>query len=222
MADEGAAEINLTTALTTLVLAGSSPIVIKRRLPIDHWQIKAITAQAKAEARQRTECEAQWLVAARHHGVVRLRRVSGSDARLETELASVSTLRTVSLTWAQVASTLGAVATTLADVHHDGLVHANLSPEHIIVEPGGRRPVLCSPSPRAMGLGPARDLAALATIATSFGPEAGCPAEWSEVVEALETCVDTAESARVFRHLAVSSTRARARRWLNQRAVLRG
>ncbi len=220
VAHHEADEIKLTTALTTLALAGSSPIVIKRWLPIDHWPTGEIAARAMTEARRMAEPEAQWLATARHQGVVRLRWVSGSSARMETDLASVSTLRTVSLTWGQVASTLEAVATTLANVHHRGLVHANLTPEHIIVEPDGRRPVLCSPSPRGIELGPGEDLVALAQITASFGSGSGRPTAWSEAVEALEASTDIAESARVLRRLALSSIRGRARRGLNQPAVL--
>jgi hypothetical protein len=205
MADGQADEVignGLTTALTTVEVVGANLIVAKRRVSIDRWHVDALAARARDEARALTEQEGRWLAAARHRGVIQLRRVQGGAARLETDFATGSSLRTVRLTWAQVATALESVANTLAELHQGGLVHANLAPEHVIVGPEGRHPRLCSPRPWAAERGPAEDLAELASMADSFGAAGHRPSMWTTAVESLASCTDLAAAADLFASLA--------------------
>jgi hypothetical protein len=119
-------------ASTTLHLRGSQLVVAKQRLG------PAAAVHAGAEAR--------WLMAARHPGVVALRRVAPGECRIETDHAGLTTLRTHHPDPQGTAEVLGLVAATLAELHRRGLVHGRLRPEHVILGgPRRRHPVLCSP-----------------------------------------------------------------------------
>jgi hypothetical protein len=90
--------------------------------------------------------EAASLDAGRHPGVVELVGVDGHGvgAVLLTAHVDGPALSAVGLLPIEEgAGVLAAVATTLADLHELGLVHGAVSPEHVILGPGGR-PVLCS------------------------------------------------------------------------------
>lgn len=100
---------------------------------------------ANAEEAARLAREAQLLEAARHPGVVELVGVDGSGvgSMLLTAHVEGPTLAAVGpLPLEEAAGLLAALASTLADLHELGLVHGAVSPEHVIVGPGGR-PVLC-------------------------------------------------------------------------------
>ena len=111
------------------------------------------------------------------------------------------------------------VATTLAELHRRGLIHANLAPEHIIVGPERRQALLCSPAPVAAGRSPDVDLAGLASIADSYGAVADRPAVWSTVVENLASGADMTTAAELFAALTTPRS-ARLRRRLGQPAPL--
>ena len=98
-----------------------------------------------AEEAARLAQEADLLEAARHPGVVDLVGVDGSGmgSMLLTAHVEGPTLAAVGpLPLEEAAGLLAALASTLADLHDLGLVHGAVSPEHVIVGPGGR-PVLC-------------------------------------------------------------------------------
>lgn len=98
-----------------------------------------------AEEAARLAGEADLLEAARHPGVVDLVGVDGSGmgSMLLTAHVEGPTLAAVGpLPLEEAAGLLAALAATVADLHDLGLVHGALSPEHVIVGPGGR-PVLC-------------------------------------------------------------------------------
>lgn len=93
--------------------------------------------------------EARWLAQAVHGGVVRLLPPppgeDGTGSTIETELVPGPTLRTAALTPDQAARALRSAALTLADLHDRGLTHGNLTPDHLLLLPGSRAVVLCSP-----------------------------------------------------------------------------
>jgi tRNA A-37 threonylcarbamoyl transferase component Bud32 len=169
---------------TTLALVGGAVVVVKQRAPLELQTGSPAGGEAVARARLHTEAEGRWLAAARHHGVVRLRLASAERCRLETRHAGLATLRTLDLRPPATAAVLAAAATVLADLHSRGLVHGNLTPDHIIVGRGIARPVLCSPSGTATD--PAADVAGLAAVAAAVLPAAGRhdPA-WLEAMERL-------------------------------------
>lgn len=89
--------------------------------------------------------EAELLRRARHPGVVELVELRG-HAHLELVTRFVdgpSLAEAPPFPVDVVAGLVGALATTVADLHRLGLVHGSILPEHILVEPGGR-PVLCA------------------------------------------------------------------------------
>src|SRR5204862_6287121 len=109
---------------------------------------RRVTAKAAANADEavRLEREAERLEAARHPGVVDLVGVDGHGvgSLLLTAYVDGPTLAHVGqLPLEESAGLLAVVASTLADLHDLGLVHGAVSPDHVIVGPGGRT-VLCS------------------------------------------------------------------------------
>ncbi len=99
-----------------------------------------------AEEAARLVREAAQLEAARHPGVVELVGVDGHGvgAILLTAHVEGPVLAQVGrLPLEEGAGLLAALASTLADLHELGLVHGAVSPDHVIIGPGGR-PVLCS------------------------------------------------------------------------------
>lgn len=98
-----------------------------------------------AEEAARLEREADQLEAARHPGVVELVGVDGSGVGsmlLTAHVEGPTLARVGRLPLEEAAGLLAALASTLADLHELGLVHGAVSPDHVIVGPGGR-PVLC-------------------------------------------------------------------------------
>jgi hypothetical protein len=220
----------LVTALTTVTLRGPLPVVLKVRRPIDRWQVAELENAAWAEARWFTDLEAHWLATARHPGVVRLRRVWTEQATLETELGGPATLRTAVLTPGAILGTLAAVATTLAAVHQRGLVHANVAPEHVIVDPARPdEPLLCSPAPWASETGhhpePGDDLDGLVAMADALGPRPrdgfvspvrSREQAWQHLVAQLADCHDATDAARILGRALPTGRRWRPparRRW---------
>src|SRR4051812_24702338 len=105
--------------------------------------------------------EAAMLTVARHPGVVTLLALTPGADGLELITAWVGT-RSLSgsrlLAPADGARVLGAVATTVADLHRHGIVHGSIDASHVLLDEDGR-PVLCS-----------FGHAALVASATSHGP----------------------------------------------------
>jgi len=154
----------------------------------------AAKVAGNAEEAVRLEHEAELLEAARHPGVIELVGVDGHGvgAILLTAHVDGPTLAQVGrLPLEESAGLLAALATTLADLHDLGLVHGAVSPEHVIVGPGGR-PVLCGlayggrqgqaprSAPRAFadparsdadGLDPAFDVFAVGALAAFLAPD---------------------------------------------------
>lgn len=97
--------------------------------------------------------EARWLAEAVHPGVVRLLSWSPDRCTIDTELVAGPTLRTAAFGPDDAAAALSSLARTIADLHERGFVHANLSPDHLLVDwatPGGvPLLVLCSPKGRS-------------------------------------------------------------------------
>ncbi len=97
--------------------------------------------------------EARWLAEAVHPCVVRLLGWSPDRLTIETELVAGPTLRTARFGPDDAAVALSSLARTIADLHERGFVHANLSPDHLLVDrtTSGGAPllVLCSPKGRS-------------------------------------------------------------------------
>ena len=156
-----------------------------------------------AEEAARLEREARNLEAARHPGVVELVGVDGHGigSVLLTAHVDGPTLAHVGrLPLEEGAGLLAALATTLADLHDLGLVHGAVSPEHVVIGPGGR-PVLCSfgyGGPAGEDLGPADDVAALGTLARFLAPD---PPPGHVLAKVADVTGDADASARVLAEL---------------------
>ncbi len=123
--------------------------------------------------------EAELLTAARHPGVVELVGIEGDplDPVLVTQRVEGQTLASAGpLSRAEAAGITAALASTLANVHQQGVVHGAVTPEHVIIGPGGR-PVLCGfgHGGRAGALDPAIDVHGLGTLLRSLLTEARRP-----------------------------------------------
>ena len=141
--------------------------------------------------------EADQLEAARHPGVVELIGVDGlgvGSMLLTAHVEGPALAQVGRLPLEEGAGLLAALASTLADLHELGLVHGAVSPDHVIVGPGGR-PVLCGfayggrrggpsgpppPVPRAFAdparagtdeLSPAFDVFGLGALARFLAPD---------------------------------------------------
>ncbi len=104
----------------------------------------ALVAAKQSSAADRLRSEADTLGRLRHPGVVELISFEpGLPATLRTVWAGTDTWdRQPPATRDTIPVALAAIATTLADIHDVGLCHGALTPDHVIVGPGGR-PVLC-------------------------------------------------------------------------------
>lgn len=114
-----------------------------RVTPTGH-RVMAKRAESPQEA-ARLRHEAQLLEAARHPGVVEVLSLDGDPTQpvLLTAHVDGPTLAAAGLLPVQeVAGVLAAVAATLADLHQLGIVHGNLSDDHVILGRDGS-PVLC-------------------------------------------------------------------------------
>lgn len=123
--------------------------------------------------------EAELLTAARHPGVVELVGIEGDplDPVLVTQRVEGRDLANAgTLSRAEAAGITAALASTLADVHQQGIVHGAVTPEHVIIGPGGR-PVLCGfgHGGRAGALDPAVDVRGLGALLKVLLAEAGRP-----------------------------------------------
>ena len=91
--------------------------------------------------------EAAMLATSRHPGVVRLiglRPSRDGGLELTTEWVGARSLANLCpLPPEQAAATVGAVASTVADLHRRGIVHGGIDATHVLLD-GEGRPVLCS------------------------------------------------------------------------------
>jgi len=152
---------------------------------------------------ERIRRQAELLTAARHPGVVELVGLEGAADRptLVTVLVDGPTLAvSMPLTADEVAGVVGAVASTLADLHDLGIVHGSVLPEHVLLAPDGR-PILCGfGSAGLVGdeLQPSRDVAALGRLLRRLatGPEARALRRIADTATADDP--DTRPSARTM------------------------
>lgn len=193
---------------TTIQLRAGRLVVVKQRV---------------ASQRVATETEARWLAAARHPGVVPLRRVSPATGVLETSHVGLATLRTRPTTPAMAAFILASVGRILADLHGQGLIHGNLAPEHVILTgPHQVIPILCSP--RGANHDPRLDVIALSqlaqTLATQHSLARSATAHWRRphrlwpaVIDEVATTegLTAQQASRLFDQLGSA-------RWPNRRA----
>lgn len=111
----------------------------------------------------RVPAEAAALAEARHPGVVEL--VDSAGDVLRTNLVDGRSLADMGpVPAAEIAGVAAAVASTLADLHHLGVVHGGIDASHVLVAAGGR-PLLCS---LGRGGDPADDVAALGRLVTDL------------------------------------------------------
>lgn len=111
--------------------------------PIDDGRV-AVIKTALAGDRHNRQAEAEWLARARHRGVVRLLDVTQNPTRIRTLHAGNTTMRTGTPTPAHAAHLLTDAAVTLADLHDRGMVHGQITLDHLVIDQA--RIVLCSPT----------------------------------------------------------------------------
>ncbi|MGH9186166.1 MAG: hypothetical protein ACRD0U_10195 [Acidimicrobiales bacterium] len=118
------------TISVTLVVEGGQPVAVKH-------------ARDRGRA-HRLEREAALLQQVRHPGVVELVRWhrDGDRAALVTRFAGRSVAASGPFSADVVAGLIGALASTVADLHELGLVHGRIDPCHVLVGSSGA-PVLC-------------------------------------------------------------------------------
>ncbi len=92
----------------------------------------------------RTRHEAELLGGLRHPGVVEVLEPDGDGPELRTRWVGARTAADLPrpLDPARAAGLVLAVAATVADLHRGGIIHGNLEPSHVLLDPHGR-PVLC-------------------------------------------------------------------------------
>jgi hypothetical protein len=120
------------------------------------------------ESVQLVRDEADRLAAIDHPGVVRFveLRETEDGPELVTEYVGPRTLATCGpVTTDRAARLVADLATTVADLHAQGLVHGALHPEHVLV--AGERTVLCGLGPAA-GTSPADDVNGIGTCLRSL------------------------------------------------------
>jgi hypothetical protein len=124
-----------------------------------------VVKRAPAAEAERLRREGERLQRARHPGVVPVLH-SGPDGGgwvLRTAHAGRSVASLGALPVAQVAGLVAGVATTLADLHHLGVVHGRLDASHVLVGEEGR-PVLCGLGDGVPAARPEADVAALGAL----------------------------------------------------------
>ena len=135
--------------------------------------IPAAAAPRSATERYASHC--RWLEAAAHlerngtgHPVVRLLHRDPERLAIATLFAGTATAFSRPLSPPSTAQLLTAVAAALGRLHASGLVHGNVTGDHILIR--GSRFSLCSPSGRTPddGLEPADDVAAFAPLITGL------------------------------------------------------
>jgi tRNA A-37 threonylcarbamoyl transferase component Bud32 len=144
------------------------------------------------------EAEANWLERAARPGIVRVVSVSADPFTIVTEHAGSRTLRTAGLDPDAALGVLIAVATTLAELHRDGLVHGKLTVDHIIL--GANDTWLCSPDGNAddasLDLDSiARCMRELARQWDASGTRAAWRDQWDDIAGRLERADDPSRSA---------------------------
>ncbi len=116
-------------------LADTDGSLIVRKVATDHIAVARLEREARA------------LRLASHPGVVSIVRYTqgeeGNVATLDTRFVATHTLATLCCrTPAELAQTVAALATTLADLHGVGVIHGAIHPTHIVLDHTGN-PVLC-------------------------------------------------------------------------------
>lgn len=204
----------LFTASTTLTKSGSSLHVVKRRIPMPDLGSRELALEAERRARRATIDEARWLASVRHPGVVQLKRVIPADHCLETRYAGRTTLRRAPLSPDQAARVLLDVATTVSELHAQGLVHGRLGPDHVIIST--RSPpsaILCSPNGTMTD--PADDLQDLVALADHVHRSIDtCPRAWPEIVSEIRaegSAITARDIVEAFENLRQTGVRARRR-----------
>ncbi len=110
------------------------------------------------------QAEAAWLAKARHRGVVRLLGITVNPVVIRTLHAGGTTMRTENPAPEVACHLLTDAAVTLADLHDRGLVHGQITLDHLVVSE--HHITLCSPS--GTGSDKAEDLAALGRCVTTL------------------------------------------------------
>lgn len=103
----------------------------------------AVVKVALTGDRQDRQSEARWLAEVRHRGVVQLLGVDDDPVTLRTLHAGSTTLRTANALPRTAAILLADAAVTLADLHDRGIVHGQITLDHLIV--CEERVLFCSP-----------------------------------------------------------------------------
>lgn len=102
------------------------------------------TGWVSAAGLERHRAEVAWLASARAHPVVRLRAVHPDRPSFVTDYAGTATLWTVGRSPLAAADVVGELCRIVGDLQRDGLIHGNLSCDHVLVR--DRRVTLCSPA----------------------------------------------------------------------------
>ena len=129
---------------------------------IDHDGDGRPLADKRATAEPAVElirAEAARLAAIDHPGVVSFveLREEPDGPHLLTAYVGPRSLATLGpVTVERAAGLVADLATTVADLHQQGVVHGRIRPDHVLV--AGDRTVLCSPAPDPTGLAPADDV----------------------------------------------------------------
>jgi hypothetical protein len=147
-------------------------------------------------ARDRLRREAAALRRGAHPNVVRLASFLDTTDRTELHLehAGDHTLVTTAPPDGPAAVAFAAsLAATVADLHGLGVVHGRLTPDHVVVAPGGR-PVLCGLSEAQLG-DTTSDIRALATLLEVLASEVPAPGNRRDR-RALATLLHAADRAR--------------------------
>jgi tRNA A-37 threonylcarbamoyl transferase component Bud32 len=183
---------------------------------------KVATAPA---GRDRLRREAAALRRCRHPNVARLASFLDLPDRSELLVERAGDLTLLGATPPDGAAAIAlaaSLAATLADLHETGMMHGRLTPDHVVVAPGGRA-VLCGLSEAGAG-DPAADVRALATLlellATAVAPDGSrrdrrAVATMLAAAERVRTEVPTPSAADVVGMLgtkAGSTPRTRAQR----------
>ncbi|HEC09559.1 MAG TPA: hypothetical protein ENI86_08330 [Acidimicrobiales bacterium] len=103
--------------------------------------VRLVVKTGSGPEAERLRHEARVLAAVDHPGVVELIDVADSDGRVRLATAWIDGVDLVGeppTTLIEVARTMAAVARTLADLHEIGIIHGDVSAEHIVVDSVGR------------------------------------------------------------------------------------
>ncbi len=145
-----AAEGDVESGLASAAVEGAAAVVVKH-----------LDDQGIAYA------EADRLRAAAHPGVVELAsvRAGGHGAEIRTRWAGRPLDAIAAPTPRQAGRIVASLASTLADLHHAGIVHGRVDAGHVLVD-SAHRPRLCGFGPDDGGRSRAHDVAALGDLLT--------------------------------------------------------